>query len=37
VNAQLRAWGYNVLEIPFNETAKLEGLLRCVTLPIVRN
>jgi N-dimethylarginine dimethylaminohydrolase len=37
VNAKLRAWGYNVLEIPFNETAKLEGLLRCVTLPIVRN
>jgi len=37
VNAQLRAWGYNVLEIPFNETSKLEGLLRCVTLPILRN
>ena len=37
VNAQLRAWGYNVLEIPFNETSKLEGLLRCVTLPVVRN
>ena len=37
VNEQLRAWGYNVLEIPFNETSKLEGLFRCVTLPIVRN
>jgi N-dimethylarginine dimethylaminohydrolase len=37
VNAQLRAWGYNVLEIPFNETSKLEGLFRCVTLPLIRN
>ena len=37
VNTQLRAWGYNVLETSFHETAKLEGLLRCVTLPIVRN
>jgi hypothetical protein len=26
-----------VIEIRFNETAKLEGLLRCVTLPIYRD
>lgn len=37
VNEKLRAWGYQVIEIPFNETAKLEGLLRCVTLPIYRD
>lgn len=37
VNAILRNWGYTILETPFNETAKLEGLLRCVTLPILRD
>ncbi|PCJ79965.1 MAG: amidinotransferase [Bacteroidetes bacterium] len=36
VHKQLNNWGYNVLETPFNETAKMEGLLRCVTLPLKR-
>ncbi len=36
VNAQLRAWGYRVLELPYAETAKMEGLLRCTTLPLRR-
>lgn len=36
VNAQLRAWGYRVLELPYSETAKMEGLLRCTTLPLRR-
>ena len=36
VNTQLREWGYKVIETPFNETAKLEGLLRCSTLPLLR-
>ena len=36
VNAQLRDWGYTVIETPFNETGKLEGLLRCSTLPLLR-
>ena len=37
VNAQLRDWGYRVIETPMNETSKMEGLLRCVTLPISRS
>ena len=37
VNAQLRDWGYRVIETPMNETSKMEGLLRCVTLPIQRS
>ena len=36
VNAQLREWGYNVWELGFRETAKMGGLLRCTTLPLVR-
>lgn len=36
VNEQLRAWGYRVLELPYGETAKMEGLLRCTTLPLRR-
>lgn len=36
VNAQLRQWGYRVLELPYGETAKMEGLLRCTTLPLRR-
>ena len=36
VNTQLSEWGYKVIETPFNETAKLEGLLRCSTLPLLR-
>jgi len=37
VNAQLRAWGYDVHEVAFAETAKMEGLLRCATLPLRRS
>ena len=37
VNAQLRDWGYRVIETPMNETSKMEGLIRCVTLPIQRS
>ena len=36
VNAQLQHWGYNVFATPLQETAKMEGLLRCVTLPLQR-
>ena len=36
VNAQLQAWGYHVATTPMQETAKMEGLLRCVTLPLHR-
>ena len=36
VNAQLRKWGYRVLELPYGETSKMEGLLRCTTLPLRR-
>jgi N-dimethylarginine dimethylaminohydrolase len=37
VNSQLKNWGYRVLTTPMNETSKMEGLLRCVTLPIIRS
>jgi len=36
VNAQLRTWGYEVSTTPMLETAKMEGLLRCVTMPLQR-
>ena len=36
VNAQLHDWGYRVHTTPLQETAKMEGLLRCVTLPFFR-
>ena len=36
VNDQLKDWGYNVICTPLGETAKMEGLLRCVTMPLVR-
>lgn len=36
VNHQLRTWGYEVIEVPFHETAKMGGLLRCTTLPLRR-
>ena len=37
LNQQLRDWGFIVEEIPFSETAKMEGLLRCATLPLRRS
>lgn len=36
VNQQLTNWGYRVLKTPMYETSKMEGLLRCVTLPLIR-
>ncbi len=36
LNAQLRDWGLTVEEIPYHEISKMEGLLRCSTLPLRR-
>ena len=36
VNRQLDLWGYNVHTTPMKETGKMEGLLRCVTMPLHR-
>lgn len=36
VNAVLRGWGYEVRTVPYQETAKMGGLLRCTTLPLRR-
>ena len=37
LNAWLRAQGFTVEEIPYNEISKQEGLLRCSTLPLLRD
>lgn len=37
LNHQLREWGFIVEEISFSEIGKMEGLLRCTTLPLKRN
>jgi N-dimethylarginine dimethylaminohydrolase len=36
INQELRDRGYTVEEIKYSECAKMEGLLRCSTLPIIR-
>ncbi len=36
VNEELRKRGFFVEEIPYAEVAKMEGLLRCSTLPLIR-
>jgi len=36
LNTQLRDRGFTVEEIPYQETGKMEGLLRCSTLPLIR-
>ncbi len=36
LNNLLRSKGFVVEEIPYFETAKMEGLLRCSTLPLIR-
>ncbi len=36
LNNELRNRGFIVDEIPYTETAKMEGLLRCSTLPLIR-
>ena len=37
LNNWLRANGFTVEEIPYSEIAKQEGLLRCSTLPLIRD
>ncbi len=37
LNIWLRAQGFTVEEIPYAEIAKQEGLLRCSTLPLIRD
>lgn len=36
INQVLRKLGYTVEEVKYSEVAKMEGLLRCSTLPLVR-
>jgi N-dimethylarginine dimethylaminohydrolase len=36
INAEMRQRGYTVEEVKYSEIAKMEGLLRCTTLPIER-
>ena len=36
LNTQIRSLGINVLEVPYEEVAKLGGLFRCSTLPLRR-
>jgi len=37
LNKQIRDFGITVEEIPYSETSKMEGLLRCSTLPLRRS
>ena len=37
LNSELRNRNFTVEEIPYAETAKMEGLLRCSTLPLLRD
>ncbi|MEP5610857.1 MAG: arginine deiminase family protein [Cyclobacteriaceae bacterium] len=36
LNKQLRKWGITVEEVTYTEIAKMEGLLRCTTMPLRR-
>ncbi len=36
LNEQFRKWGLTVEEVKYRETAKMEGLLRCSTMPLRR-
>lgn len=36
INTQLESRGFTVEKIPYSETSKMEGLLRCSTLPLRR-
>ena len=36
LNNELRKRGFIVEEIHFSEIAKMEGLLRCSTIPLIR-
>ncbi|MCB0464285.1 MAG: amidinotransferase [Aequorivita sp.] len=37
LNAWLRKQGFTVEEVPYSEISKQEGLLRCTTMPLVRD
>ena len=37
LNSWLRNQGFTVEEVPYAEIAKQEGLLRCSTLPLIRD
>ena len=37
LNEQFRKWGLKVEEVKYRETAKMEGLLRCTTMPLRRS
>jgi len=36
LNESLRKRGFTVEEVPYAEIAKMEGLLRCSTIPLIR-
>ena len=36
LNIELRKRGFKVEEVPYTEIAKMEGLLRCSTMPLIR-
>jgi N-dimethylarginine dimethylaminohydrolase len=36
LNTELRRRGFTVEEVPYAEIAKMEGLLRCSTIPLIR-
>ena len=37
LNTELRRRGFTVEEVPYAEIAKMEGLLRCSTMPLIRD
>jgi N-dimethylarginine dimethylaminohydrolase len=37
LNAWLRSQGFVVEEVPYAEISKQEGLLRCSTIPLIRD
>ena len=37
LNESLRKRGFTVEEVPYAEIAKMEGLLRCSTMPLIRD
>jgi N-dimethylarginine dimethylaminohydrolase len=37
LNSWLRAQGFTVEEVPYAEISKQEGLLRCTTMPLIRD
>ena len=37
LNTELRRRGFTVEEVPYSEIAKMEGLLRCSTMPLIRD